>query len=135
METFCTEALLVRGINIEFRPEKQFPKKKKTVLNISFLNVSPETPDEPLTDFLADYVDIVGEPLYIQKDHNGILYFKGTRVYQVKVLHQCIPRHIHGTSGRTVLYIYNNQQPLRNETNQNNNQRVMKYKPKPSKSE
>ena len=46
METFCTEEpLLVRGFNINFSPKEKFPKKK-TLLNISFLNIAAETPDE-----------------------------------------------------------------------------------------
>lgn len=38
----------------------------------------PEAPDEPLTDFLKDYADIVSEPLYIQQEYNGIPYYNGT---------------------------------------------------------
>ena len=102
METFCTESLLVRGFNNNFRPNKQFPVKRK-LLNISFLNVPPETPDELLNDFLSDYADIVGEPLHIEQEYSGILYYNGTSVYQVKVLHQHIPRNIHGMFGRTAM--------------------------------
>lgn len=88
METFCTEPLLVKGYNINFQPDKNFPRKKpQKLLNISFLNVPSKMPDQPLTELLADYADIVGEPLYIQKDYNGIPYYNGTRVYQVRVLH------------------------------------------------
>ena len=58
METFCIEPLLVKGFNITF---KKF-HKKKTLLNISFLNIPAETPDEPLTEYLAQYADIVGTP-------------------------------------------------------------------------
>ena len=77
METFCTEPLLVRGFNISFRP-KDFPKKRKTTLNISFLNIPVESPDEPLTEYLPQFADIVGTPLHIQKDHDGIPYYTGT---------------------------------------------------------
>ena len=37
MEAFCSEPLLVRGWNINFRPSKNYPQKKtKKLLNISF---------------------------------------------------------------------------------------------------
>ena len=65
MEPFCTELLLVRGFNITFSPKKNFP-------NISFLNIPAETPDERLTEHLSQYADIVGIPLHIRKDHDGI---------------------------------------------------------------
>ena len=52
MEAFCTESLLVRRWNITFHPTKIFPREKNKLLNISFLNVPSETPDEHLTDFL-----------------------------------------------------------------------------------
>ena len=72
MKTFCTEPQLVRGFNITFCPKKDFPKKKKTLLNISFLNIPGETPDKPLTEYLSQFADIVGTLLHIRKDHNGI---------------------------------------------------------------
>ena len=79
MEAFCSDPLLVRGFNINLLPEKNFPTKKKyNLLNISFINIPSKIPDEPLTDYLSQYADIVGEPLYIQKDHQGIPYFNGT---------------------------------------------------------
>ena len=65
----------------------------------------PKTPDEPLKIFLTDYADIVGEPLYIQQEYNRIRYYNGTRVFQVKVLYQHIPRNIHAMFGRTVMCI------------------------------
>ena len=86
METFCTEPLLVQGFNITFRPKKNF-LKKKTLLNISFLNILAETPDEPLTEYLSKYADIVGTSLHIRKDHDGIPYYTGMRVYQVNRLY------------------------------------------------
>lgn len=84
MQIFCTEPLLLKGYNINFRPQNFFSKKTKTLLNIYFINVPTETPDQPLTDYLSEYADIVGEPLYIQQGHNGIPYYNGTRVYQVQ---------------------------------------------------
>ena len=121
VETFCTEPLLVRGFNITFRPKKDFPKKRKTMSNISFLNIPAETPDEPLTEYLSQFADIVGNPLHIQKDHDGTPHYSGTRVYQVNRLYQHIPRHIKDMFGRSVLCIYDNQpidQPRpRNNTN------------------
>ena len=108
METFCTEPLLVKGFNITFSPQKNFPKKK-TLLNISFLNIPAEKPNEPLTEYLSEYADIVGIPLHIAKDHHGIPYYTGTLVYQVSKLYQHLPRHINDMFGRTVLCIYDNQ--------------------------
>ena len=108
IETFCTEPLLVRGFNIASSPKKKFPKKK-TLLNISFRNIPAETPDEPLTEYLSQYADIVGPPLHIRKDHDGIPYYTGTRVYQVNRLYQHLPRQIKKMFGRTVLCIYDNQ--------------------------
>ena len=108
METFCTEPLLVKGFNITFSPQKNFPKKK-TLLNISFLNIPAEKPNEPLTEYLSEYADIVGTPLHIAKDHHGIPYYTGTLVYQVSKLYQHLPRHINDMFGRTVLCIYDNQ--------------------------
>ena len=88
--------------------KKKFSKKKKH-LNISFLNIPAETPDEPLTEYLSEYADIVGTPLHIRKDHDGIPYYTGTRVYQVNRLYQHLPRQIKEMFGRTVLCIYDNQ--------------------------
>ena len=79
------------------------------MLNISFLNIPAETPDEPLTEYLSQIADIVGNPLHIQKDHDGIPHYTGTRVYQVNRLYQHIPRHIKDMFGRSVLCIYDNQ--------------------------
>ena len=62
MESFCTEPLLVRGFNNTFRPKKDFPKKRKTLLNISFPNIPAKTPDEPLTEYLSQFANIVGNP-------------------------------------------------------------------------
>ena len=109
MEKFCTELLLVRDSNITFRPKKDFPKKRKTMLNISFLNIPAETPDEPLTEYLSQFPDIVGNPLHTQRDHHGIPYYTSTRVYQVNRLYQHIPRHIKDMFARSVLCIYDNQ--------------------------
>ena len=105
MEAFCNKPLLVRGWNINFRSTKNFPREKK-LLNISFLNVSSEAPDEHLTDFLNQYVDIVGTPLHIKKNH-GIYCMTGTRDY--RSLHQHIPQIQHKMFGRTLLCIYDDQ--------------------------
>ena len=107
METFCLEPLLIRGFNIAFRPEKKFPRKKR-LLNISFINIPPETPDEPVTDFLNEYADIVGFPLHISKEYNGIKYYTGTRCYRIEKLHSHIPR-LNNMFGRTVICIYDDQ--------------------------
>ena len=121
METFCTEPLLVKGFNITFSPKKKFPNKK-TLLNISFLNIPAETPDEPLTEYLVQYADIVGTPLHIRKEHDGIPYYTDTRVYQVNRLYQHLPRHINEMFGRTVLCIYDNQ-PTDQSRQRNNTKR------------
>ena len=119
METFCLEPLLIRGFNIAFRPEKKFPRKKR-LLNISFINIPPETPDEPVTEFLNEYADIVGFPLHISKEYNGIKYYTGTRCYQVEKLHSHIPR-LNNMFGRTVICIYYGQ-PI-DSRNPNKNQK------------
>lgn len=67
METFCSEHLTVRGYAIEFMPDKRKSKPEQELMNISFLNVPPETPDHLLTDYLNNYADIKGTPLYIKK--------------------------------------------------------------------
>ena len=75
-------------------------------MNISFVNIPAETPDEPLTECLSQFANIVRNPLHIQKDHGGIPYSTGTRVYQVNRLYQHLPRHINNMFGRSVLCIY-----------------------------
>ena len=75
-------------------------------MNISFVNIPAETPDEPLTEYLSQFANIVRNPLHIQKDHDGIPYYTGTRVYQVNRLYQHLPRHINNMFGRSVLCIY-----------------------------
>ena len=97
------------------RMEYKFPSfqklssKKTKLLNISFLNVPTETPDEHLTDFLNQYADSWHTTSHIKKDYNGIFYMTGTRVYQVKKLHQHIPRILPNMCGRKILCIYDDQ--------------------------
>ena len=67
METFCTEPLLVRGFNITFCPKKDFPRKKKTLLNISFLNIPAETPDESLTEYYCNSLILLETPYILKK--------------------------------------------------------------------
>ena len=112
MELFCTEPLQIGNHFIRFRPDAKFvkPKQKHQLLNISFLNVPTEAPDEALTELLEQYADIQGKPFYPQKDYQGIPYNTGTRVYQVSKLYQHIPRYIQNTFGRTVKCIYDKQQ-------------------------
>ena len=125
MEAFCTEPLLVRGWNISFRPSKNFPQKKK-LLNISFLNIPSETPDEHLTDFLNQYADIVGTLLYIKKEYKGIYYMTGTRVYQVTKLHQHKPHILLNMFGRTIICIYDNQ-PINQQRKTTYRNRTLTY--------
>ena len=70
METFCTEPLEIRSFTITFSPETKKSRKPK-LLNISFLNVSSETPDDILTEFLNEYADIKGFPFYPKKHITG----------------------------------------------------------------
>ena len=126
METFYSEPLLVKGFTITFSPKNKTPKTK-TLLNISFINIPAETPDEPLTEYLQQYADIVGTPLHIQKDYNGIPYYTGTRVYQVNRLYQHIPRQIKDMFGRTILCIYDNQH-TDNFKKRNNTKKSYYYK-------
>ena len=132
METFCTEEpLLVRGFNINFSPKEKFPKKK-TLLNISFLNIAAETPGEQLTEYLSQYAYIVGTPLHIRKDHDEIPYYIGTRVHQVNRLYQHLPRHINEMFGQTVLCIYDNQ-PTNQFRQRNNTNRSYYYRQRTTK--
>ena len=88
-------------------------------MNISFLNIPAETPDEPVTEYLSQFPDMVGNALHIQKDHVGIPYYTGTQVYQVNRLYQHLPRYINDMLGRSVLCIYNNQ--LTDQSSERNN--------------
>ena len=88
-------------------------------MNISFLNIPAETPDEPVTEYLSQFPDMVGNALHIQKDHVGIPYYTGTQVYQVNRLYQHLPRYINDMLGRSGLCIYNNQ--LTDQSRERNN--------------
>ena len=122
METFCTEPLEIGTFTITFTPATRKHQKPK-LLNISFLNVPPETPEDILTEFLNEYADIKGSPFYPKKMYDGITYCTGTRVYQVSKLHQHLPRKLYNMFGRTVICIYNDQ------PNDYQRQRKPKYNP------
>lgn len=110
METFCTEHLITQGLAIEFRPSKV--KKEQTrdnLMDVSFLNIPLETPKELVTDFLNTYADTRGTPLYIKKNHDGVEYCTGTRIYEVTGIYQHIPRYLPNMFGRTILCIYDAQ--------------------------
>lgn len=108
METFCSRPLEIRSFTITFSLDnKKFRPPK--LLNISFLNVPPETPEDILTEFVNEYADIKGFPFYTKKRHNRVSYCKGTRVYQVSKLHQHVPAKLYNIFGRTVISIDNNQ--------------------------
>lgn len=77
-------------------------------MNISLLNVPPETPDHLLTDYLNSYADIQGAPLHVKKSHDGIDYSTGTRVYQITRLYQHTPRQ-QAMFGRIIVCIYDEQ--------------------------
>lgn len=101
METFSSQTLLIQGFNISFYPDKRKTKPQKRLMNISFPNIPPETPERILTEFLETYADIEDSPLYATKTHNGVEYCTGTRVYQVTRLYQHIPRRLPNILGRT----------------------------------
>ena len=108
METFCTEPLEIGSFTITLSPDTKKHRPPK-LLNISFLNVPPETPEDILTEFVNEYADIKRFPFYPKKVHDGIIYCTGTRIYQVSKLHQHIPRKLYNMFGRTVICIYNDQ--------------------------
>ena len=128
METFCAEPLEIGTFTITFSPATQKQRQSK-LLNISFLNVPPETPEDILTEFLNEYANIKGFPFYPKKTYDGITYCTGTRVYQVSKLHQHIPRKLYNMFGRTIICIYNDQ------PNDNPRQRKPKYNPTETYSE
>ena len=128
MKTVCTEPLEIGQFTITFSPATQKHRQRK-LLNISFLNVPPETPEDILTEFANEYADIKGFPFYPKKVYDGITYCTGTRVYQVSKLHQHIPRKLYNMFGRTIICIYNNQ------PNDNPRQRKPKSTPNETYSE
>ena len=71
METFCSEPLEIRSFTITFSLDKKFRPPK--LLNISFLNVPPETPEDILIEFVNEYADIKGFPFYPKKGIMGYL--------------------------------------------------------------
>lgn len=68
METFGSQTLLIQGYNISFYPDKRKLKPPKRLMNISFQNIPPETPEQIVTDFLETYADIKGSPLFRPKN-------------------------------------------------------------------
>ena len=122
MEQFCCEPLSIQGFNITFYPEGTIKRRPaKRLMNVSFINIPPETPEQIVTELLEEYADIEGTPMYVKKNHNGKTYCTGTRVYQINKLYQHIPRRLPNTFGRTIVYIYD-PQPEQLEYNQNRRQ-------------
>ena len=75
METFCSRPLEIRSSTITFSLDnKKFRPLK--LLNISFLNVPPETQEDILTEFVNKYADIKGFPFYPKKGITGYLIVK-----------------------------------------------------------
>ena len=110
MEQFCCEPLSIEGINITFYPDrKKAAKPPRRLMNISLINIPPETPEAIVTEFLEQYADIEGTPMYVTKTHNGKKYCTGTRVYQITKLFQHIPRRLPRLFGRTIVCIYDIQ--------------------------
>ena len=123
MEQFCCEPLTIQGFNTTFYPEGHLRKKPpKRLMNVSLINIPPETPEQLVTEFLEEYADIKGTPMYVKKSHNGRKYCRGTRVYQINKLYQHIPRRLPNTFGRTIICIYDIQ-PEQEQYNQQRRQR------------
>ena len=122
MKQFWCEPLSIQGFNVTFYPEsrKKRPPPKR-LMNVSFINILPETPEEIVTELLEQYADIEGTPMYVKKTHNGRTYCTGTRIYQITKLYQHIPRRLPNTFGRTIVWIYD-LQPEQLEYNQNRRQ-------------
>ena len=66
METFCQEPLRIRDFFIHFLHEQKKPRTQN-ILNISFLSIPPEMPEEILTEFLKEYGDIKGHSFHPKK--------------------------------------------------------------------
>ena len=128
METFCSEGLLVKGFNIEFNPDKKKPPPQKHLMNTSFSNIWPVTPEHLLTEFSSVYADIEGTPPYVKKSHNGIEYSTGICVYQVTRLYQHIPRPLKNMFGRTVCCIYDEQPEEKAKRAKREREELRKYK-------
>ena len=109
MEQFRSEPLSIKGFNVPFYPDKRNPKPEKRLMNVSLLNIPPETPKQIVTEFIESYADVERKPLYVQKTHNGITYCTGTRVYQINKLYQHIPRRLPNMFGRTIMCMYDLQ--------------------------
>ena len=118
MEQFCCEPLTIQGFSTTFYPEGHIRRKPpKRLMNVSLINIPPETPEQLVTEFLEEYADIEGTPMYVKKSHNGRKYCTGTRVYQINKLYQHIPRRLPNTFGRTIICIYD-LQPEQEQYNQ-----------------
>ena len=128
MEQFCCKPLSIHGFNVTFYPERR--KKRpppRRLMNVSFINIPPETPEEIVMELLEQYADIEGTPMYVKKSHNGRTYCTGTRVYPIHKLYQHIPRRLPNTFGRTIVCIYDIQ-PEQQEYNQQRRQRQPRNK-------
>ena len=122
MEQFCLEPLSIQGFNITFYPEGTIKRRPpKRLMNVSFINIPPETLEQIVTELLEKYADIEGTPMYVKKKHDGKTYCTGTRVYQINKLYQHIPQRLLNTFGRTIVCIYD-LQPEQQEYNQNRRQ-------------
>ena len=123
MEQFCCEPLSIQGFSITFYPEGNTGRKpSKRLMNISLINIPPETLEQLVTEFLEEYADIEGTPMYVKKSHNGRKYCTGTRVYQINKLSEHIPRRLPNTFGRTIICIHD-LQPEQEQYNQQRRQR------------
>ena len=96
-------------------------------MNVSLINITPETPEQIVTEFLEEYADIEGTPMYVKKSHNGKTYCTGTRVYQINKLYQHVPRRLPNTFSRTIICIYDSQ-PEQQQYNQQRRQRQPRNK-------
>ena len=115
MEQFCSEPLSIQGINITFHPDrKPTQKAPRRLMNVSFINIPPEA---LVTEYLEQFANIEGTPMYITKTHNGKRYCTGTRVYQITKLYQHIPQRLPKLFCRTIICIYD-LQPEQTQYNQ-----------------
>ena len=104
MEQFCCEPLSIQGFNITFYPEGTIKRRPpKRLMNVSFINIPTETPEQIVTELLEQYADIEGTPMYVKKNHNGknILHR-----YQSVSNQQIVPTH---TTAQLFVYMTYNR--------------------------
>ena len=72
MEQFCCDPLSIQAFNITFYPEGTIKRRPpKRLMNVSFINIPPETLEQIVTKLLEQYADIEGTPMYVKKNTTG----------------------------------------------------------------